>query len=66
MDQYLTVTGSGLTIGLVIFLLVSAKSVQGKTLGRMEIGPAVFNINEPILFGLPIVLKSYSCNSIYA
>ena len=45
MDQYLTVTGSGLTIGLVIFLLVSAKSVQGKTLGRMEIGPAVFNIN---------------------
>lgn len=57
MDQYLTVTGSGLTIGLVIFLLVSAKSVQGKTLGRMEIGPAVFNINEPILFGLPIVLN---------
>lgn len=30
MDQYLTVTGSGLTIGLVIFLLVSAKSVQVK------------------------------------
>lgn len=57
MDQFLTVTGSGLTIGLVVFLLVGAKSVQMKTLGRMEIGPAIFNINEPILFGLPIVLN---------
>ena len=57
MDQYLTVTGSGMTIGLVIFLLVGAKSVQAKTLGKMEIGPAVFNINEPVLFGLPIVLN---------
>lgn len=57
MDQYLTVTGSGLTIGLVIFLLIRAKSVQMKTLGKMEIGPAIFNINEPVLFGLPIVLN---------
>ncbi|MFC4651935.1 PTS sugar transporter subunit IIC [Lactococcus nasutitermitis] len=57
MDQYLTVTGSGLTIGLVVFLLWRAKSVQMKTLGKMEIGPAIFNINEPVLFGLPIVLN---------
>ncbi|CAM3178688.1 PTS sugar transporter subunit IIC [Lactococcus hircilactis] len=57
MDQYLTVTGSGLTIGLVIFLLVGAKSVQMQTLGKMEVGPMIFNINEPVLFGLPVVLN---------
>ena len=57
MDQFITVTGSGMTIGLVIFMLVRAKSVQMKTLGKLEIVPALFNINEPILFGLPLVLN---------
>ena len=31
-----------------------AKSSQYKTIGRMSIAPAVFNINEPIIFGTPI------------
>ncbi|MCQ9619734.1 PTS sugar transporter subunit IIC [Weissella cibaria] len=57
MDQFITVTGSGMTIGLVIFMLVRAKSVQMKTLGKLEIVPALFNINEPILFGMPLVLN---------
>lgn len=57
MDQFITVTGSGMTIGLVIFMLVRAKSVQMKTLGKLEIVPALFNINEPILYGLPLVLN---------
>ena len=57
MDQYITVTGAGLTIGLVIFMLSRAKSTQMKTLGKLEIVPALFNINEPILFGVPLVLN---------
>ncbi|HEY4399652.1 MAG TPA: PTS sugar transporter subunit IIC [Lactobacillaceae bacterium] len=57
MDQFITVTGSGITIGLVVFALVRARSTQMKTLGRLEIVPALFNINEPVLFGLPIVLN---------
>ncbi|GAB2024129.1 PTS sugar transporter subunit IIC [Lactovum odontotermitis] len=57
MDQYLTVTGAGMTIGFVIFMLVRAKSAQMKTIGKLEIGPALFNINEPILFGIPVVLN---------
>lgn len=57
LDQFGTVTGSGMTIGLVIFMIVFAKSAQMKSLGALEIAPAIFNINEPILFGLPIVLN---------
>lgn len=57
MDQCLTVTGAGMTIGLVVFMFVFAKSAQMKALGKLEIVPALFNINEPILFGLPIVLN---------
>ena len=57
MDQFLTVTGAGMTIGFVFFMLIRARSSQMKTLGRLEIVPALFNINEPILFGLPLVLN---------
>ncbi len=35
-DQYINVTGAGLTIGLVIYMVTLAKSKQLKTLGRLE------------------------------
>ncbi|MDR0899885.1 MAG: PTS sugar transporter subunit IIC [Lactobacillaceae bacterium] len=57
MDQFITVTGTGLTIGLTFYLLFFAKSQQMKIIGRLEIGPALFNINEPLLFGTPVVLN---------
>lgn len=53
----LIMTGSGITIGLVIFMAFFAKSKQFKTLGKLSIGSSIFNINEPILFGTPIVLN---------
>lgn len=48
--------GGGSTLGLCILLLRS-KSQELKTLGKLSIGPAIFNINEPIIFGLPMVLN---------
>ncbi len=54
---FLTVTGAGMTIGLVVFMVFFAKSAQFKQLGRLSIGPAVFNINEPIVFATPIVMN---------
>jgi len=57
MDQFLTVTGAGMTIGIVIFMVSLAKSAQYKELGKMSIAPALFNINEPILFATPIVMN---------
>lgn len=57
IDQFITLTGSGMTIGIVVYMFTVAKSSSLKTLGRLELGPALFNINEPILFGLPIVMN---------
>ncbi len=48
--------GSGVTIGLVILLMMS-KSTQLKQIGRTSIIPSIFNINEPVIFGVPIVLN---------
>src|SRR5690625_3439422 len=48
--------GSGATIGLAVFLLFAA-STQLKQVGKTAIIPSLFNINEPLIFGVPIVLN---------
>lgn len=49
--------GIGATLGLGILLVVLAKSERYKKLGRVAIVPQIFNISEPLLFGVPIVLN---------
>lgn len=57
LDQFMTVTGSGMTIGFVLCMLFLSKSAQFKQLGKLAAVPAFFNINEPVLFGTPIVMN---------
>lgn len=54
-NAFVTVGGSGATLGLTILMLFLSKSEQLKAIGKAEIVPAFFNINEPLIFGLPIV-----------
>ncbi len=54
--NFMVIGGSGATLGLV-FLTLRSKSKQLKTIGKLSLIPAFFNINEPIIFGLPIVLN---------
>lgn len=49
-------TGTGVTFGLVFWYMFSKSSAQ-KKIGRLALVPALFGINEPILFGAPIVLN---------
>lgn len=57
LDQFMVMTGSGITIGLVVFMAFFAKSKQLKQIGRLGIAPSFFNVNEPVLFGTPVVLN---------
>ena len=54
---FIFIGGSGTTIGLAILLLFKSKSQYGKTLGKVAFVPALFNINEPMIFGCPIILN---------
>lgn len=56
---FVYIGGSGTILGLCILLAFASKSSFGKTLGKAVIIPSIFNINEPIIFGLPIVLNPY-------
>jgi PTS system cellobiose-specific IIC component len=49
--------GAGATLGVVFLLMYKSKSKQYKELGKLSLLPGLFNINEPIMFGLPVVLN---------
>ena len=49
--------GAGATLGLIIASLIFAKSKQAKAISRSSLVPGIFNINEPVIFGFPIILN---------
>lgn len=55
--SYFAFGGSGNTLGLALIMPFVAKSERYKTLGKLSLAPAIFNINEPLVFGLPIMLN---------
>lgn len=57
LNDLFYIGGSGLTLGLVVAMVFFAKSQQLKSLGKLSIGPGLFNVNEPVIFGMPIVLN---------
>lgn len=59
LDQFRSITGTGMTIGLVLAMIFFGKSAQSKQLGKLALGPGIFNINEPVIFGVPIVMNPF-------
>ncbi|EOD00091.1 PTS sugar transporter subunit IIC [Caldisalinibacter kiritimatiensis] len=53
---FVWIGGSGATLALVILFLTS-KAKYLKQLGKASILPGICNINEPIIFGAPIMLN---------
>lgn len=56
-DVYLIAGGTGFTGALLISIFMVAKSTRLKQLAKLASPAAIFNINEPVIFGLPIVLN---------
>ena len=56
-DLFATFGGSGSALSLVIAMLFFCKSKRITELGKLSIVPSFFGINEPVVFGLPIVLN---------
>lgn len=58
-NSFVVIGGSGATLGLCVFIAILAKSEQLKVLGKASLVPGIFNINEPLVFGLPIVYNPF-------
>lgn len=55
-DFYIFIGGSGATLALAI-LMAFSRAPHLRSLGRMSAVPGFFQINEPIIFGAPIVMN---------
>ena len=58
-DVFTKSGGCGFTFGFLIASYFVGKSEQLKTVSKVALIPGLFNINEPIIFGLPIVFNPY-------
>ena len=56
-DLFATFGGAGSTLSLLIAMLLFCHSKRVKELGKLAFVPGIFGINEPIIFGLPILLN---------
>ena len=57
MYDLLCIGGAGSTLGLVLVMTLTAKSDRFKKFSKLVTLPGIFNINEPLIFGMPIILN---------
>lgn len=56
-DAYAQMGGSGATLALIIGILWMSKREDHRTIAKLSAPMGTFNINEPVVFGMPIVLN---------
>ncbi|MGT2929392.1 PTS sugar transporter subunit IIC [Streptococcus dentasini] len=50
--------GSGSTLIVVVMMAFLMKQRQYREVGRFALAPGIFNVNEPVIFGLPMVMNA--------
>ncbi|WP_251717424.1 PTS sugar transporter subunit IIC [Lactobacillus agrestimuris] len=53
--------GAGGTLALIIAILVFSKRSDYRTVAKIALAPGIFNINEPIVYGIPVILNPVYC-----
>jgi len=56
-DTFANYGGSGMTLGLIFAIFIASRRPEYREIAKLSVIPGMFNINEPIIFGLPIVLN---------
>ena len=56
-DAFVWMGGAGCTLALIIAVFLFSKRADSKAVAKLSAPMGVFNINEPVVFGMPIVLN---------
>lgn len=56
-DNFVLLGGSGATLGLLLAIQIAVREGPIKQIGRLSWIPGLFNINETVLYGLPVLLN---------
>ena len=55
--NFSTIAAGSCSVSPVLALLLFSKRIAAKKISKIALMPAIFNISEPITFGLPIILN---------
>lgn len=56
-DAFVWMGGAGTSIALIIAVLIFSKRAEQRAVAKMSAPMGAFNINEPVVFGMPVVLN---------
>jgi lactose/cellobiose-specific phosphotransferase system IIC component len=56
-NAFVMLGGSGATLGLLLAIAIAVRGGSARKVAQLSILPGIFNINETILYGLPVVLN---------
>ncbi|HGM5491725.1 TPA: PTS N,N'-diacetylchitobiose transporter subunit IIC [Serratia fonticola] len=57
LDSYIMLGGSGATLGLILAIFIASRRADHRQVAKLALPSGIFQINEPILFGLPIIMN---------
>lgn len=57
-DSFVWLGGAGCTLALIVALFIFSKREDQRAVAKLSAPMGVFNINEPVIFGLPLVLNT--------
>lgn len=56
-NMVIFLSGTGITLPLTLQMMFMCKSERIKAIGKISVIPGIFNVNEPVIFGLPLVMN---------
>lgn len=57
IDMTTQIGGAGNMLALIVAIFIVSKRADYKEIAKIGLVPAIFNISEPIMFGLPVVMN---------
>lgn len=57
LDNVAIMGGAGNMLGLLLAIFLVSRRSDYRTIAKVGLGPALFNISEPLMFGLPVVMN---------
>ncbi|EKT58257.1 PTS N,N'-diacetylchitobiose transporter subunit IIC [Providencia burhodogranariea] len=57
LDSYVFLGGTGATLGLIIAIFIASRRADHRQVAKLALPASIFQINEPIIFGLPIIMN---------
>lgn len=57
LDSFIFLGGTGATLGLILAIFIASRRADHRQVAKLALPAGLFQINEPIIFGLPIIMN---------